>query len=122
MISVKNTFERRLGIWPAGFDKDNVIWCNTTFEDYPPGSFTPGSFTGSMLLNYNKPLAVSSTFGNYTANKANDEDLKTYWSAASGNKGEWIQTDLGKISTVHAIQVNYADQDVVSDRLGKRTD
>ena len=35
VISVKNTFERRLGMWPAGFDKDDVMYCNTTFGDYP---------------------------------------------------------------------------------------
>jgi hypothetical protein len=125
MISVKNTFERRLGIWPAGFDKDDVMWCSTAFGDYPhylPGTEKPGAFTGWMLLNYDKPMSVSSTLGNYTANKANDEDIKTYWSASSGNRGEWIQSDLGVISTVHAIQINYADQDVDSDRLGKRTD
>jgi hypothetical protein len=125
MISVKNTFERRLGIWPAGFDKDDVMWCSTSFGDYPhylPGTEKPGAFTGWMLLNYDKPMSVSSTLGNYSANKANDEDIKTYWSASSGNKGEWIQSDLGVISTVHAIQINYADQDVDSDRLGKRTD
>lgn len=125
MISVKNTFERRLGIWPAGFDKDDVMWSNTVFGDYPhylPGSDKPGAFTGWMLLNYDKPLQVSSTLGNYAANKANDEDLKTYWSAETGNPGEWIQSDLGKVSTVNAIQINYADQDVADDRLGKRTD
>ena len=38
--------------------------------------------------------------------------MKTYWSAATSNKGEWIQTDLGNVSTVNAIQINYADQDV----------
>ncbi len=125
MISVKNTFERRLGIWPAGFDTDDVMWSNTAFGDYPhylPGSDKPGAFTGWMLLNYDKPLQVSSTLGNYSANKANDEDLKTYWSAETGNPGEWIQSDLGKVSTVNAIQINYADQDVADDRLGKRTD
>lgn len=125
MISVKNTFERRLGIWPAGFDKDDVMWSNTAFGDYPhylPGSEKSGAFTGWMLLNYDKPLLVSSTLGNYGANKANDEDLKTYWSAETGNPGEWIQSDLGKVSTVNAIQINYADQDVADDRLGKRTD
>jgi xylan 1,4-beta-xylosidase len=131
MLSVKNNFERRLGIWPAGFDSDGVMWCNTAFGDYPhylpDGRFfalpyetnrQPGLFTGWMLLNYNKPIAVSSTLGGYHANNANDEDIKTYWSASSGSKGEWIQTDLGNVSTVNAIQINYADQDVDSNRLG----
>ncbi len=125
MMAVKNTFERRLGIWPAGFDKDDVMWCNTTLGDYPhylPGTKTPGAFTGWMLLNYDKPVQVSSTWGSFVANKAVDENMKTYWSAATGNKGEWIQSDLGAISTINAVQINYADQDVDTDRLGKRTD
>ena len=127
MLSVKNNFERRLGIWPAGFDKDDVMWCNTAFGDYPhylptnpdvpyggikKTSYNVDGFIGWMLLNYNKPITVSSTLGGYHANNANDEDIKTYWSAATGNKGEWIQTDLGNVSTVNAIQINYADQDV----------
>ncbi|HEV8286834.1 MAG TPA: discoidin domain-containing protein [Chitinophagaceae bacterium] len=155
MLSVKNNFERRVGIWPAGFDKDDVMWCNTAFGDYPhylpnlqqsllnqnvnnyddlsksevsamvaspEGGGRVGAFTGWMLLNYNKPIAVSSTLGGYHANNANDEDIKTYWSAATSNKGEWIQTDLGNISTVNAVQINYADQDVDSNRLGKIND
>lgn len=128
MLSVKNNFERRLGIWPAGFDTDDVMWCNTAFGDYP--HYLPTSakhnygerFTGWMLLNYKKSITVSSTLGGYHANNANDEDIKTYWSAASGNKGEWIQSDLGNVSTVNAVQINYADQDVDSNRLGKFND
>lgn len=125
VISVKNTFERRLGVWPTGFDKDDKMFCNTTFGDYPhyiPSAKIDGSkygdngkspyFTGWMLLNYNKPVQVSSTLGGYHANNAVDELAKTYWSAATGNKGEWIQTDLGNVSTVNAVQINYADQDV----------
>lgn len=137
MLSVKNNFERRIGIWPAGFDKDDVMWCNTAFGDYPQKlpdneripKATAGipnylnvnapNFTGWMLLNYKKPIAVSSTLGAYNANNANDEDIKTYWSAATANKGEWMQTDLGNISTVNAIQINYADQDVADGHLGK---
>ena len=70
-----------------------------------------------MLLNYKKPITVSSTFGGYNPNNAVDESIKTYWSAATANAGEWITTDLGAVSTVHAIQINYADQDVTF--LGK---
>ena len=119
-ISTKNNFERRLGIWPAGFDKDDVMYSNTAYGDYPTllpqyaqgKDFTKGLFTGWMLLNYNKPVQVSSTVGGYQPNYAVDEDIKTYWSAKSGNSGEWFQTDLGEISTINAIQINYADQDV----------
>ena len=123
-ISVKNNFERRIGFWPAGFDKDDVMFCNTAFGDYPhylpsgPNKYyLDGGFTGWMLLNYNKPVQVSSTLGAYAANQAVDENIKTYWSAATANAGEWIQTDLGQLSTVRAIQINYADQD--ADALGK---
>jgi hypothetical protein len=56
-------------------------------------------------------VQVSSTYGSYAPNNAVDESIKTYWSAATGNKGEWIQTDLGQLSTIHAVQINYADQD-----------
>lgn len=133
VLSVKNNFERRLGIWPTGFDASDVMYCNTSFGDYPhylphvvndlpAASYSTQAFTGWMLLNYKKPVTVSSTLGSYFANNAVDENIKTYWSAASANKGEWIQTDLGQLSTVNAVQINYADQDVADDRLGKRLD
>jgi len=69
-------------------------------------------------LNYNKPVMVSSTYGGHEPNFAVDEDIKTYWSAATGNSGEWFQSDLGSESAVHAIQINYADQD--AEFLGKQ--
>jgi len=127
VISVKNNFERRLGIWPAGFDKDDVLYCNTAYGDYPhylpsekagQADHLQSRFAGWMLLNYNKPVQVSSTLGGYAANFAVDEDIKTYWSAATGNQGEWLQTDLGAVSTIRAVQVNYADQDAIF--LGKQ--
>lgn len=123
VISVKNNFERRISYWPSGFDKDGVMYTNTAFGDYPhtlptgPADHTKSTFTGWMLLNYNKPVQVSSALGNYQANFAVDENIKTYWSAASGKRGEWLQSDLGELCTVNAIQVNYADQN--ADVLGK---
>lgn len=117
-IAVKNNFERRIGIWPAGFDADGTMYCNTAYGDYPTllpsereEDHIKGRFAGWMLLNYEKPVTVSSTYGGFAANKAVDEDIKTYWCAATGNKGEWLASDLGSACTVRAIQVNYADQD-----------
>ena len=124
-ISVKNSFERRLGLWPAGFDKDDILYCNTAFGDYPAylpdgkADHLAGAFTGWMLLNYNKPVQVSSFLKGFPPNNAVDENIKSYWSAATGNAGEWISTDLGEVSEVRAIQINYADQDATL--MGKQT-
>ncbi len=130
-IAVKNNFERRIGIWPAGFDKDDVMWCNTSFGDYPhylPAakeikdntSYNSPYFTGWMLLNYEKPITVSSTLGGYEPNYAVDERIQTYWSAKTADPGEFIQSDLGSVCTINAIQINYADQDATF--LGKQID
>lgn len=123
IICVKNTWERRMGIWPTGFDKDDVMWTNTAFGDYPlylPAERKEGGPAGPgwMLINYKKPVTVSSTLGSFNANNAVDESIKTYWSAKTANKGEWIQTDLGSLATVNAIQINYADQD--AEFIGKQ--
>lgn len=122
IVCVKNTWERRIGFWPAGFDKDDIMWCNTVLGDYPhylPGvkGTEHGGFAGWYLLNYKKPVTVSSTLASYNANNAVDESIKTYWCAKTADKGEWLQSDLGNVSTVNAIQINYADQDV--EFLGK---
>jgi hypothetical protein len=124
-IASKNSFERRLGLWPTQFDKDGIMYTETAYSDFPmkmPNStFDKPSdlFTGWMILNYNKPVQVSSSLGAYTANYAVDEQMRTYWSAKSNQKGEWIQSDLGAVSTVRAVQINYADQDVDTSFLGK---
>lgn len=125
VINVKNNFERRIGIWPAGFDKHGVMYCNTAFGDYPhyipdgkPADHLKSRFTGWMLLNYNKPVLVSSIMGTHYPNNIVNEDVKTYWSAKTADKGEWLISDLAEVSTVYAVQINYADQDV--EFLGKQ--
>ena len=117
-IGVKNNFERRNGIWPAQIDADGILYSNTSYGDYPHYIPNAGAnhdvsqFTGWMLLNYNKPVQVSSTLSAFTANNAVDENLKTYWSATTGNAGEYIITDLGNKSSIEAIQINYGDEGV----------
>jgi hypothetical protein len=115
MISVKYKFERRIGMYPAGFDKDGVMYAITSFGDYPTrlpseaADHTKGRFTGWMLLSYKKESGASSTDSTYQSSNAFDEDIRTYWSAATEKAGEWLQVDLGGNKQVNAIQVNYAD-------------
>ena len=116
-ISVKHNFERRIGLFPAGFDNDGILYCNTSFGDYPtrlPNArwdpWTDPS-TDWMLLSYAKPVTASSSMPGCGPGNAVDEDIRTYWSASSGEPGEWLQVDLGARNTVHAIQINFAEHD-----------
>jgi len=114
-ISKIHMFERRLGLFPSGFDKDGTLYTNTAFGDYP--HYIPNKkfinagdlFTGWMLLSYKKPVEVSSAIDSLPSTNAVDEDVRTYWSAKSGNKGEWLCVDLKKQCDVYALQINFAD-------------
>lgn len=116
-ISVKHMFERRLGLFPTFFDKDGEMYVYTGFGDFPfkvPAKKITGPdelFPGWMLLSYNKPVEVSSELADHPKKYAANEDIRTYWSAKTGDKGEWISMDLEKESTVNAIQINYAEND-----------
>ncbi|NQX40883.1 discoidin domain-containing protein [Pedobacter steynii] len=116
-ISVRHMFERRVGLFPAFFDREGQLHCNTAFGDYP--SLMPNrkmnfekesTFPGWMLLSYHKPVSASSTLPGHQPELAGDEEVRTWWAASTGNKGEWLQMDLEKPSTIHAIQVNFADE------------
>jgi xylan 1,4-beta-xylosidase len=116
-ISQKHMFERRLGLFPTFFDKDGVFYTYTGFGDFPykvSGKKIKSPeelFPGWMLLSYNKPVEVSSELPGQPKNYATDEEVRTFWSALTGNKGEWITMDLIMICTVNAIQINYAEND-----------
>jgi hypothetical protein len=108
-------FERRLGLFPTFFDKDGEMYVYTGFGDFPfkvPNrkiSSPQELFPNWMLLSYNKPVAVSSELTGYPKGYAADEDVRSYWTAATGNKGEWLTIDLQHRSMVNAVQVNYAE-------------
>jgi hypothetical protein len=123
-ISERHMFERRLGIFPTDFTKDGQLYCNTYLGDYP--QFVPGSAKnpaqqnspGWMLLSYNKSTTASSSLEQFPPQKAFDEDVRTWWAAASGNPGEWLQVDLGKRCRIDALQINFADQGMTNlDRM-----
>ena len=116
-ISIRHKFERRLSLFPTFFDSDGTMYAYTGFGDYP--MIVPDKkitspdelFPSWMLLSYNKKIDFSSTLEAYPAKNAVDEDIRTWWSAETGDKGEYFSVDLGKACQVFAIQINYADQD-----------
>jgi hypothetical protein len=135
-VSVHHPFERRLSLFPLFFDDDDEMYAYTGFGDYPliipnkkvnsPEELLPGW----MLLSYKKKIEVSSTLPDYQtaykwydnekmphsqnndAKNINDEDIRTWWSAASGGNNEWFILNLEQLSDVYALQINFADEGV----------
>ena len=114
-IGINWTFERRISIFPAGFDRDGQMFVDTRFGDFP--HYLPTRrwtdrgelFTGWMLLSYRKQVSASSTRDTFPAANVTDENPRTFWVAATGGAGEWLTIDLGGERDVRALQVNYVD-------------
>jgi beta-xylosidase len=118
VISVLDMFERRVGIFPAGFDKDGVMYTNTLLGDFP--QIMPekkrdpfaNNLAQWLLLSYAKKADASSSISGHGTRLAFDENVKTWWCAKTSNKGEWLKVDLGKMCVVNAVQVNFAEHEV----------
>ena len=115
-ISMNHDFERRVGLWPAGFDADGELCCNQRYGDWP---MTLSGFRQDMwrdpafmLLSAGKTAAASSFAEGHEPAKALEENVQTWWRAASADKNEWLCADLGKVFDVRAIQVNFADDKI----------
>ncbi len=115
-ISKNHDFERRVGIWPGGFDEDGELFCNQRYGDWPmaaeDGRMDPWKEPQWYLLSYGKTAEASSCVEGKEPGKATDENVQTWWQAASGESGEWLQVDLGNAYTVNAVQVNFADDGI----------
>ena len=115
-ISVNYNFERRVGLWPAGFDKDGELFCNQRYGDWPMAiedfQADPWKNPQWMLLSCGKTMTASSAEEGKGAEKAAEENVQTWWRAASAQPGEWLQMDLGKAMDVRAIQINFADDKI----------
>ncbi|MEO8547406.1 MAG: family 43 glycosylhydrolase [Sphingomicrobium sp.] len=107
--------ERRVVIHPAKFEADGQFRSSSRFGDFP--QFVPtrhvedidSLFAGWMLLSYRKPVSASSTMGEFAADRASDENPRTFWVAADAQPGQTLTMDLGAPKTVRAVQVNFAD-------------
>lgn len=116
-ISVKHPFERRLGLHPVFFVDDKHMVAYTAYGDYPmvlpQAKFNAPSDLQFpyMLLSYNKQVNASSQLFDHPVENAVNEDVRTYWSAQTGDKGEWLMVNLNGEYTVSAIQINFAEHD-----------
>jgi xylan 1,4-beta-xylosidase len=114
-ISQKHIFERRLGLFPAFFDETGTLHTVTKYGDFPlimPKKKISGweeIFPGWMLLSFNKKVEVSSAVDTLPANYLADENIRTFWAAATGDSGEYATIDLGKLCDIYAIQLNFAE-------------
>lgn len=115
-ISMNHKFERRVGIWPAGFDADGELFCNQRFGDWPraveDGALDPWEEPAWFLLSYAKSADASSYMPGRPASNATDENAHTWWRAKTNNSGEWLRVDLGAAMEVHAVQINFADEEI----------
>ena len=90
-ISVKYKFERRIGLFPAGFDNEGQLYCITAFGDYPqrilpgPADHTGGIFAISDFRVFGMPEgAKPETVRNFTIVRAADtRNLTLAWDAVT---------------------------------------
>ena len=123
VVGIHHKFERRLGLFPAGWDEDGIMFADTAFGDYPhvmplSKSDPHSEFSGWSLLSYHKNAQSSEPSSD--AKLAFDEDVKTFWTAGNGKPGSFISVDLGSPVDVKAIQINYVDDK--ADQYGKQAD
>ncbi len=112
-ISVNHDFERRVGLWSAGFDAEGNLFCNQRYGDWPQSVDAlredPWKNPEWMLLSAGKAACASSCREGHEPEKATEENVKTWWMAKESGKNEWLTIDLGSVYDVHAVQVNFAD-------------
>ena len=134
-IAVNYKFERRIGLFPAGFEEDGQMYVNTAYGDYP--HYLPGTevsdhknmFSGWMLLSYKKKAytnsviekgikqkvigrdmkAMNSDETNFDISNIVDENIGSFWVANGNDKSMKATIDLGKKMKVYAVQINFQE-------------
>ena len=107
--------QSRLGLFPAGFDKDGNLFTKTDFGDYP--IIMPNYKYNNVskldpewaLLSDNLTAQASSSLFTDPTTSAFDENTGTYWSAQTGKKGEWLSVDLGSVCRINAFQLFFPE-------------
>lgn len=119
-VGVLAGFERRLGLFPVGFDKEGRMYTQTYLGDYPmiiPNKKVPmgtSLLKGWTLKTPERRVAcstASSSLDKFKEELVHDENVRTWWSAKTGDAGEWISMRCYG-EKVNAIQISFAEQDI----------
>lgn len=117
-IGNHDEFERRIGLFPVSFDAKGRMRTHTVLGDYPmllpQKKFEPQDISAFswMLQSFNKACMASSSLPGFEPEKAADENVRTWWSAESGNAGEHFVMNFGKKVQINSVQINFAEQDI----------
>lgn len=114
-ISRHFIYERRIGMFLAGFHEDGVMFCRARFGDYP--HYIPDhklcrsedTFCGWMLQSYRCAVSASSETPGHEASFAVDENIRTYWAANAADPCPVLTLNLGMVTEIRAVQINFAD-------------
>jgi len=99
-ISKNHIFERRIGLWKAGFDADGELFCDQRYGDFPINIDSPlFAKPDFMLLSYGKAGVLT------------DENCHTWQKM---KPGESVTVDLGAAYDVRAVQINFADDRIIA--------
>lgn len=120
-ISMNHQFERRVGIWPAGFDRDGEMFCNQRYGDWltevPEKEIDPWKEPEYMLLSAGCRTRASSGEEGHPCSNVTDENIRTWWTADRQDSAQWVGVDLGEAAEVKAVQINFADEEITTDKL-----
>lgn len=115
-ISKGHQFERRIGLFPAGFDEDGDLFCNQRYGDWPMtiknGKTDPWAEPEMFLLSYGKKTTASSFDLSCPSANAVNENIRDWWKASVQDKIPRLEVDLGEVCRVEAVQINFADDDL----------
>lgn len=122
-ISNNHDFERRVGIFPAGFDADGKLYCDQRYADWPIAVLDTAGGSGDpseagirepdwMLLSQGKRMRASSEAAGHPAALAAEENVKTFWKPVTADRSEYLLLDLGSEMRVNAVQINFADDKI----------
>ena len=146
-VHVTHNFERRINLFPAGFDEDGFLYVNTALGDYtisvgdsprdhrlitPPYMLLSKGCTVTVSSEEKNPpenplhgnalgeTQVPESRYNHSPQYITDEDIRTFWAADSRSEGQWAMLDLNRNCRIKALQLNIPTYNLLTTALNEK--